>query len=303
MSKIGYACINETLRSNKPQIFTGRSMRKTTFQSRGLQYASELAEQNVRDLLKILTWNIQNEIYFMRIGSDMFPWMSTYEFKDLPNYKTIVKVLKECGEIAQKHNIRLTFHPGPFNVLGSPKQEVVDKTVRELNQHSQIFDIMGLESSPYNKINIHVGGTYGDKKQTLNRFIQNFKLLDSNTQKRLTVENDDKASMYSVSDLMYLYDKIKIPIVFDYHHHFCYGDKMPEGEALGLCIKTWPPRITPIVHYSESKSQHESNSKIKIQAHSDYIRQLPNTYGYDVDVMIECKKKELAILRLLKTLI
>jgi len=96
--------------------------------------------------------------------------------------------------------------------------------------------------------------------------------------------------------LMYIHKKIGIPIVFDYHHHqFCTGD-LSEQLALELASTTWPKDITPVVHYSESKSLHEENIKLKPQAHSDYINTLPNTYKLDVDIMVEAKAKELAIL-------
>jgi UV DNA damage endonuclease len=102
--------------------------------------------------------------------------------------------------------------------------------------------------------------------------------------------------MYSVKDLMYIHERIGIPIVFDYHHHkFCTGD-LSEEEALKLAVSTWPDGITPVVHYSESKALHENNEKLKPQAHSDYINEIPNTYGLDVDIMVESKAKELAIL-------
>ena len=137
---------------------------------------------------------------------------------------------------------------------------------------------MGLEKSHYNKINIHCNGVYGDKNSAMNRFCENFKKLLHSVRSRLTVENDDKASMYSVKDLMYLNKQIGIPIVFDYHHHqFCTGG-LSEEDALKLAISTWPKNIKPIVHYSESKRLHEENVKIKEQAHSDYINKLPKLY-------------------------
>ena len=99
---------------------------------------------------------------------------------------------------------------------------------------------------------------------------------------------------------MFIHEKIGIPIVFDYHHHkFCTGG-LSEKEALKLAISTWPKNIKPVVHYSESKSVHEKNNKIKLQAHSDYINNIPNTYGYDLDIMVEAKAKELAIADFLK---
>jgi UV DNA damage endonuclease len=137
---------------------------------------------------------------------------------------------------------------------------------------------------------------YGDKISAMDRFCKNFERLPESVQTRLTVENDDKASMYSVKDLMYIHERIGIPIVFDYHHHkFNTGD-LSEQEALELALSTWPKGIKPMVHYSESKRLHEGNDKIKVQAHSDYINELPNSYGNDIDVMVEAKAKELSIL-------
>ena len=187
--------------------------------------------------------------------------------------------------------MRITSHPGPFNVLVSPNENVVLNTIADLELHAKIFDLMGLSKTPYNKINIHCNGVYGDKIKAMDRFCENFKRLSKSVQTRLTIENDDKASMYSVNDLMYIHNKIGIPIVFDYHHHkFCTGG-LSEQAALELAISTWPIDITPAVHYSESR-----DSK-KPQAHSDYIEVLPETYGNVVDIMVEAKQKELAILK------
>ena len=155
---------------------------------------------------------------------------------------------------------------------------------------------MNLDRSPYNKINIHCNGVYGDKKSAMQRFCKNFTRLPESVKKRLTIENDDKESMYSVKDLMFIYEKIGIPIVFDYHHHkFCSGS-LTEKEALKLAVSTWPKDIIPVVHYSESKSIHENDQKIKPQAHSDYIKKIPNTYDMDIDIMVEAKAKELSII-------
>ena len=181
-------------------------------------------------------------------------------------------------------------------MLVSPREHVVENTITDLRIHGEIFDMLGLSRTPYNKINIHCNGVYGDKISAMDRFCKNFERLPQSVQTRLTVENDDKSSMYSVKDLMYIHERIGIPIVFDYHHHkFCTGD-LSEQEALELAISTWPKGITPIVHYSESKMLHEGNEKLKPQAHSDYINILPDTYGNDVDIMVEAKAKELSIL-------
>lgn len=294
---LGYACINMTL--GKEKITTNRSMIKKTFLTKGVSYASELAYKNVVDLEKILKWNVNNNIYFFRVSSDIFPWASEYDLETLPQIHLIRIVLQRIGKLVQENNVRITCHPGPFNVLGSPNDDVVKRTIIDLELHGKIFDLMGLSKTPFNKINIHCNGAYGDKVETMKRFCRKFDMLSDSVKSRLTVENDDKASMYSVKDLMQIHNTIGIPIVFDYHHHkFCTGDLLEE-DALRLATSTWGT-ITPVVHYSESKALHENDSTIKPQAHSDYIDTLPNTYGLDVDIMLETKQKELALLKVIK---
>ena len=294
---LGYACINMTL--GKEKITTNRSMIKKTFLTKGISYASELAYKNVVDLEKILKWNVNNNIYFFRVSSDIFPWASEYDLETLPQIHLIRIVLQRIGKFVQENNVRITCHPGPFNVLGSPNDDVVRRTIIDLELHGKIFDLMGLSKTPFNKINIHCNGAYGDKVETMKRFCRKFDMLSDSVKSRLTVENDDKASMYSVKDLMQIHNTIGIPIVFDYHHHkFCTGD-LSEEDALRLATSTWGT-VTPVVHYSESKALHENDSKIKPQAHSDYIDTLPNTYGLDVDIMLETKQKELALLKVIK---
>jgi len=302
----GYACINMTL-SDVPKskrITTNRSMVKRTFKERGLAYASELALQNVKDLLKILEWNEENGIKFYRMSSDIFPWMSEYEIKNLPDYNDIAYHLDCVGEFATINNHRLTFHPGPFNVLGSPNQSVADKAIRELNQHSETMDLMGFLPSHYNKINIHVGGTYGgDFAGTAKRWCKNFARLDEGTKARLTLENDDKASMWSVKDLYeHIYKQIGVPIVFDYHHfRFCTGGQTEE-EAVQMAASTWTKGIKPVVHLSESRAAEQNDSKIRPQAHSDFIYNRVKNYGIEYDMMLEAKAKELALIKFRKIL-
>ena len=292
--KIGYACINMTMGKH---VTTNRAMIKKTFNAKGLDYVSELALKNSADIIKILEWNRLNGIYFFRLSSAIIPWGDHIDLTQLKDYKEIKAELKKAGDYAKFWNMRINSHPGPFCVLTSPNETVVGNTIADLELHGKIFDMMGLSKTPYNNINIHCNGVYGDKQSAMDRFIANFKRCSNSVKKRLTIENDDKGSMYSVKDLMYIHQKTGIPIVFDYHHHqFCTGD-LSEEQALKLAATTWPKGITQEVHYSESKALHENNPKEKPQAHSLYINQLPNTYGLDIDIMVEAKAKELAILK------
>ena len=293
--KIGYACINMTLQT-AGGITTNRGMRQKTFNERGLPYVSELALQNAKDLVHIIKWNNEMGIKLFRMSSDIFPWFYYYQLDELPDYEEISDYLYMAGDEASGKQ-RLTFHPSHFNALGSPNPVVVNKTIRELNQHSEIMNIMGLSRTPYNKINIHIAGEYGDKQATLDRWIHNYYKLNFSTQERLTVENDDKANMYSVKELYEgIYKKCGVPIVFDfYHHKFCTGG-LTEQEALELALSTWPKDITPCTHYSESRRKEKLDESIKAQAHSDLIYNKIPTYGNEFDCVIEAKHKELAVI-------
>ena len=292
--RLGYACINMSLQA-AGGICSNRTMRQKTYNERGLNYCSELALQNVKDLVNIIKWNNEMGIRLFRMSSQIFPWMSYYQLDELPDYEEICDYLHLAGVEADGKQ-RLTFHPGHFNALGSPNPIVVKRTIKELNQHSQIMDIIGLSVSVYNKMNIHVGGAYGDKQAALDRWIDNYYKLDYNAQQRLTVENDDKENMYSTKELYEgIYKKCGVPIVFDfYHHKFCTGG-LTEQEALELALSTWPKDITPCTHYSESRRKEHLDESIKAQAHSDLIYNKIPTYNNEFDCVVEAKHKELAI--------
>ena len=295
---LGYACINMELSNRKDKITTNRSMIKKTFDDKGVEYASELITQNVIDLNKIIDWNEANDIKFFRMSSDIFPWASEYyqNWNNVPDIDFIKLWLENAGLKAKEYGHRITSHPGPFNVLVSPNEDVVQNTITDLTIHADIMDFMGLSRTPYNKLNIHCNGVYGDKESAMDRFCKNFERLPENVQSRLTVENDDKASMYSVKDLYEgIHKRIGIPITFDYHHYKFNTGGQTEQEALELATSTWPDGIVPAVHYSESKAENQLDESIKPLAHSDIINQLPNTYGKEVDVMVDAKHKELAI--------
>tara|TARA_R110000868_G_scaffold8773_22_gene44879 strand:- start:1953 stop:2423 length:471 start_codon:yes stop_codon:yes gene_type:complete len=145
-------------------------------------------------------------------------------------------------------------------------------------------------------MNIHVGGSYGDKDAAKQRFVDNFKRLSKSAQARLVLENDDKPAQYGVEDLYEIYEKTNIPITFDYHHHRCYEDPMSEEDALKLCATTWPKGIRQLCHYSSSKKLNEDDSVI-LRAHADYVYEKIETYDMDIDIELEVKAKELALLK------
>ena len=289
---LGYACINETLKKKKIRI--NRTFKKATLESKGLEHAGNIVEQNLKDLYEFLRWNAANNIRLFRLTGDLVPWGDTYGIENLPNYEKIQAIGKLCGDLAAKENIRLSLHPGQYCCLASPTEDTVVKAVRALNFEGSIMDLLHQPRDHRAKINIHLGGVYGDKPGVYKRFLQAFDLLDDCAKTRLTVENDDKASMYTTKEL---YDNIStvagIPIVFDYHHHSLHNDGMSEQEALEMALSTWHG-IRPTTHYSESALLERDG--VKPQAHSFLVYSQINSYGHQFDCMVEAKGKELAVL-------
>jgi UV DNA damage endonuclease len=305
-------------------IRTGRTMIDRKFQAGGMQLASDISLANARDLLKILQWNEQQGIRLFRIGSEIFPRWNHYEISDLPGIVEITQHLRAAGDFARAHGHRLTTHPGPFHILGSPDPVVVENSIIGLERHSEMFDLMGYAPSFDNLINIHVGATYGDKPTTVQRWLRTWDRLSDSLKSRLVLENDDKASMYSVRDLYtMIHADIAIPITFDYWHHTFNTGDLSEQEAFFIARETWTRHgVTQCTHYSESRrreqqmqiermfehhginmeniaqwptfhKQYKEFTKIKEQAHADFITELPDTYGVsDLDIEVEAKAKE-----------
>ena len=296
--RYGYCCINLSLAKDK--ISTNRGMVKKTFLEKGIAYASELALKNVLDLRHILEWNDDNNIRMFRMSSDIFPWCSEYEISDLPDYQAILEILKSCGDFAKRTDQRITFHPSPYGVLASVNPSVVTKAIKELNQHGEIFDLMGLDRNLFYPINIHVNTTQPSKEEAAERFCLNFQRLSDSVKKRLVVEVDDKKSQYTSVDLFHLIHKpLGIPVTFDYLHNQCNPSILNEEEALALCLSTWPKEIPAITHYSDSKKLYEDESSKEV-AHTDWVWGKVETYGLNFDIELEVKMKDLALLKFLK---
>ena len=300
MSKIqlGYVCINMELseRPKKQRITTNRGMIKRTFKVKGIAYASELAELNTRDILPILEWNQRHNIKVFRMSSCLFPWASEYMLEDLPQWEKIVFNLKRAGDYAKENGIRLSFHPGPFNILSSNKDYVVANSIVDLSIHGKIMDTMGMPRNHNAKINIHIGASYGDRKSAMERFCKNFNLLNDSVKSRLTIENDDRPNLFSTKDLYEgIYKNTSCPIVFDYHHHKFRNNGDSEQDALAMAVSTWG-KIIPTCHYSESACLKEGKKKV-LNAHSDYIYDKIENYGHRLDIVIEAKAKEKALMK------
>lgn len=292
--RFGYACLNVTL--GKQGGF--RSMIKRTWLEKGHTHASKLGLENAKILRGIVEWNAKNGFEVYRMTSDLFPWASEYELESLPEWQEISEVLADVGSIAKRTNQRLTFHPGQFNCLTSPHEHVVINCVKDLSIHGRIMDYIGLPRTPDALINIHAGGAHGDRVTAAERFCKNFERLPDSVKSRLTVENDDKESLFSTLDLYeMIHKRTGVPIVHDFHHaKFRKSDGMNEEDELRLAATTWQNGVRQLTHYSESASIREGKDVIP-QAHSDFVDGPIPDYGLSFDCDIEAKMKELAVIQ------
>ena len=295
MNRFGYCCINLHLQKTE-KVTTNRTMRKATFLKKGLDYASELTLSNVKGLRRLVTWNNENGIDVFRASSDMVPWASEYKWEQLPDIAEIKKILAETGKIAKDGGQRLSFHPGPFNCLTSKNPKAVKNAVTDLTIHGDLMDMLGQPRDHRAKINIHIGGAYGDRDAAIDRWVKNFELLPESVKSRLTVENDDRPNLYSVKMLYEgVYKRVGVPIVFDSLHYKCGPQDQTYKEAIDIAVSTWQKHIRPVCHHSNSRKLYEDDTKM-YKAHSDYYYTPFDSCGHSVDVSLEAKAKEQALL-------
>ncbi|KAL7425118.1 hypothetical protein Q5752_000806 [Cryptotrichosporon argae] len=290
--RLGYACLNTVLRGMKPDsVFCSRTCRIASIEEEGMELPKGLALMNVRDLKTMIQWNEDNNIRFMRMSSEMFPFASHAKYGYDLSFADAE--LKEAGALARQYGHRLTMHPGQFTQLGSPKDNVIKSSVRELEYQCEIMDRMGIDQDGV--MVIHGGGVYGDKESTVVRIKENFLKLPQNIQDRLVLENDEIC--YSVDDLFPLCDELSIPMIFDYHHYNLNPGEHPVSYWLPKIAAIWERRgIRMKQHLSEPRPGAESI--MELRAHADRCKALPDELPVDCDLMIEAKDKEQAVFEL-----
>jgi UV DNA damage endonuclease len=256
--------------------------------------ASHTMQKNLEDLEETLRWNEEQGIKFYRLSNNL-----SYEhIAKLPNINLIEQKLNDIGEFCRLHGHRLSFHCSHYAVLASPKDFVRRLALREIESQSRFFDMLGYRPSHWNKINIHIGGAYGDREKTADTWLSVWDSLSSSAKSRLVVENDDKDSLYSVKRL---YDTIHkrsgIPITFDsFHHNFCH-DGLSKEEAANLAASTWGDN-EPCFHFASSKNLNEQKS---VQtAHATWIYEEVQDWGTGAWTMVESNGRDVAVLSYLK---
>lgn len=298
--QLGLCCLNTVLRNQKPSVFASRSVILKTLETKGVDHLKEKIIQNLKDILTMMDWNEENGIKVFRLSSELFPHMSNTKAPSY-TYDFAIDLLKEIGLKSKQLNHRLTFHPGPFNCIGSPNENVIQSTIRDLSYHATVLDLMGLENNSV--MVIHGGGTYKNKELTKQRWCENYLKLPENIKKRLVLENCEKN--FSIEDCLEISEKVNIPVVFDTHHYECYLQLHPEERLesasyyIPLILETWKRRnIKPKFHVSEQGEGKCGHHSDYIEVIPDYLLEIPEKYNTDIDIMIEAKMKEQSIFKL-----
>jgi len=288
--KIGYPCINLSL-----DCRSSRSFRLKNYSTLRLK---ETIKNNLKCLQEILDYNKKYGVLFFRITSDLIPFAShkVMDFRWQNHFKSqFIKI----GNFIKENQMRITMHPGQNTVLNSIDEGVFRRSLKEVEYHVEVLDLMKLDST--GKIQVHVGGKYGNKKESLNRFIERYNEYDEEIKNRLVIENDDKS--YNLHDCMNIHNETGIPVIFDIYHHQCNNS----GESMEIGFKkftsTWKQKDgIPIVHYS---SEHPNKGKPSHSEHidlADFNNFLEKTHDFDFDIMLEIKDKEKSALKALNVL-
>lgn len=298
--QLGLCCLNITLRGQKPSVFCSRKMIIRKIEEEGIQSLKLKIIQNLNDLYEMIKWNEQHGIKVLRISSELFPHISNPKVEGY-DMEFADAILKKIGEYARSLNHRLTFHPGQYNVVGSPNEATFQQTINDLSYHAEVLDRMGMGADSV--MVVHGGGLYGDKEKTIERWCENYKRLPEPIRRRLVLENCERC--FSIEDCLYVSEKVDVPVVFDTHHFSCYNILHPDetfqkaDNYIEAILNTWKRRgIKPKFHVSEQGSGRTGHHSDFIELIPNYLLEIPEKYGCEVDIMIEAKKKELAIFNL-----
>ena len=282
--KIGYPCINLSIR------------KKTISTFRLSSYSEERLIQSIKYnldiLVQILKYNIKNNLLFFRISSDIVPFASHSICKfDWKEYfrSDFIKI----GRLIKKNNIRISMHPDQFVLINAKNQNIINNSIKELEYHTDILDLMGLDSS--SKVQIHIGAIYGDREESKKNFIFNYKnLLSEQVKKRLVIENDDR--LYGLKDCIEIHWRTEIPVLFDTFHHLCFDDDLPLIQALQRANDTWSINRDGIlmIDYSNQEPNQRKGKHSSILDKKQFKEFIHSINSIDLDIMLEIKNKEVS---------
>ena len=256
---------------------------------------NELIAHNMGVLKRMMEYNVKNKIHLFRISSDLIPFGSS-DVNQLRWWDDFRNQFEEIGMIAKDHQIRLSMHPGQYTVLNSPDKQVVERAVADLEYHCRILDAMKLDNT--NKIIIHVGGVYQNRKEAIQRFETNYLELPEHIKRRLVIENDDRS--YSAEEVLTISKKLNIPMVFDVFHH----EVLPSNQ--GWTLEQWLDEIQESwdvkdgsmkIHYSLQALNKRAGAHSQTIDLTYFVPFYQNIQNRDLDVMLEVKDKNVSAIK------
>ena len=278
--KIGYPCINLTIGCKADRTFRLKSYSEPRL--------IETVANNLDCLEAILRWNVERRVLFFRLSSDLVPFAShpVCRFDWQGHFR---EQLLRIGDFIKRHGIRISMHPDQFTLINSVDEAIFERSRRELLYHAQVLDAMDLDETA--KIQIHVGGVYGDKAESIRRFVKRFGQLDPAIQRRLVIENDERS--YRLRDCLQIHGRTGVPVLFDVFHHSI----LNHGEDVHTCLEgaaaTWSPRdgILMVDYSSQAigKPVGSHTQSIEIRTFRTFLR---DSRPFDFDIMLEIKDKE-----------
>lgn len=292
--RLGYACISNTL-----NITSSSTMTYSYYNKNDKEFINKKLDKiiisNFEALKEILNYNIKNEIYFFRMTSNLIP-LATHPNVDFEIFKRYDKYFKEIGKIIKENNLRVDMHPDQFCVLNSINNDTVKTSIKILKNCQNMFNAMNINS----KLVLHVGGKTNGKKEGMKRFINNFNLLDDNLKKMIILENDDK--VYNIKNVLKICNTLNIPMVLDYHHYKCNKTNEKIEDYIKKIFNTWD--TIPKIHFSSPKSKKEKRAHHEYIDSDEFIKFIEKIkfIERDFDIMIEAKKKDDALFRLVREL-
>ena len=300
--QLGLCCLNTTLRDQKPPIFCSRTMIMKSIKEKGIQLLKDKIIQNLEDLVKMIEWNEEHGIRVMRLSSHLFPHKTNPSIENY-DYEFAQPLFEKIKETHKKYGHRLTFHPGQYNVLGTSDAKKLQHTIDDLEYHADVLDFLDVNENGV--MVIHGGGTYGNKPATIDKWCENYANLPEKIKRRLVLENCEKS--FSIGDCLEISKRVNIPVVLDTHHYECYKHYQPEEAAklkpieefIPEILESWKKRgIKPKFHVSEQGDGRVGHHSDFIEVIPEYLLEIPEKFGVEIDIMIEAKMKEQAIFKL-----
>jgi UV DNA damage endonuclease len=289
--KIGYPCINNWIGCTSSQTFRLKSYSEDRLK--------EKIGANLVCLQKTLEYNVAHGLLFFRIASGIIPFAShpvnTFDWQE--HFR---RQFEEIGEYITSNNFRISVHPDQFTLINSLSEDIFARSRNELRYHADLLDCLKLDYSA--KIQIHVGGAYGDKANSMATFTSRYNTLDNAIKRRLVIENDER--LYSANDCLSISKQTGIPVLLDVFHHKINHKPDSTTDYLKLANETWNQRKDGIlmVDYSSQKPNGKIGQHAESIDEADFRRFMQSTKQYDFDVMLEIKDKEVSALKALKIL-